>query len=182
MTTVAFKDGQLAADTLHTTQGSRAGYQRKILRQGRCLIGYAGAASNFEAFRNWLATGALGKFTSQDGNVFIIPPTGFSICWEDGDTPWRETQPYWALGSGGEYAMGAMTAGATAEEAVRIACQHDTGSGGDVTVLYRHGSARAPDPWLTPNHLTVGCIVPWPQSPPPTSVGHIVRRLRASRG
>lgn len=43
--------------------------------------------------------------------------------------------PYFATGSGAEYATGAMAHGATAEEAVRAAMLHDTNSGGEITVL-----------------------------------------------
>jgi ATP-dependent protease HslVU (ClpYQ) peptidase subunit len=42
------------------------------------------------------------------------------------------TDEFYAIGSGGPYAMGAMAMGATPEEAVAIASRFDPGTGGDV--------------------------------------------------
>ena len=43
--------------------------------------------------------------------------------------------PFWADGSGGDIAKGAMAAGATAREAVEIACRFETGWGGRIQTL-----------------------------------------------
>lgn len=137
MTTIAYRDGVLAADTLVTANNMRSGFLTKIARQGRLLVGFCGRSANYEAFRNWLAAGMNGSFKSEDGNVFVIPPEGPAIIWGDGDTPWRETAPFWALGSGEAPALGAMQAGASAEEAVKAAIALDVWSGGEITVLRR---------------------------------------------
>lgn len=52
------------------------------------------------------------------GRVFVI---GGLVCFE------LAPGALYATGSGEEYAMGAMGAGATPEEAVRISCKYDTG-------------------------------------------------------
>lgn len=135
MTTIAYKDGVLAADTLMTSGGARCGYQAKIERRGRLVLGHAGVRSNYEAFRDWIAAGAPGRFTCKDGNVFVIAPGELPLVWGDGDTPWRETEPFWALGAGERYAVGAMAQGASARKAVKVAMQFDTATGGEVTVL-----------------------------------------------
>ena len=43
--------------------------------------------------------------------------------------------PYFAWGSGAKYALGAMAKGASAEEAINIACQFDPYSGNGVTLF-----------------------------------------------
>lgn len=43
-----------------------------------------------------------------------------------------------AIGSGGEYAMGALEAGRSGVDAVQIACKLDECSGGPVDVMYRY--------------------------------------------
>lgn len=43
-----------------------------------------------------------------------------------------------AVGSGGEYAMGALEAGRSAVDAVKIACKLDECSGGPVDCMYRY--------------------------------------------
>lgn len=45
------------------------------------------------------------------------------------------TAPYFAVGSGDEYALGAMCMGASAIEAVGAAIRFDPHSGGSITVL-----------------------------------------------
>lgn len=137
MTTIAYRDGILAADTQMAADDLRCGEASKIMRQGRLLIGFCGKLSNFEAFRSWLVGGMEGRFRSEGGNVFILPPSGPAIVWGDGDYPWRETSDFWALGSGERIAIGAMDAGATAEDAVRAAIRWDTSSGGEVLTLQR---------------------------------------------
>lgn len=135
MTTVAFRDGIIAADTLMTASETRCGYCTKIMRVGRLVIGFCGTLSNFEKFRCWIKDGALGAFKSDGGNVFIVPPTGPAVIWGDSDSPWREDAEFWAIGTGEKLAMGAMAAGATAAEAVKAAIGFDVFSGGQITVL-----------------------------------------------
>jgi hypothetical protein len=45
------------------------------------------------------------------------------------------TEPFWAIGSGGELALGALAAGASPERAVKISIQFDPNSGGKVHAL-----------------------------------------------
>ena len=42
---------------------------------------------------------------------------------------------FYAIGSGCEFATGAMEMGATAEEAVQVAIKHSTSCGGPINVL-----------------------------------------------
>lgn len=137
MTTIAYRDGMLAADTQTSFSGIRCADQRKIHREGRLLTGFSGTSTNYERFRSWVRDGMSGDFDSRGGNVFILPPSGPAVIWGDGDYPWREPSEFWALGSGEHLALGAMSAGATAEEAVRIAMRWDNATGGEITVLRR---------------------------------------------
>lgn len=53
----------------------------------------------------------------------------------DSSLSWHgSTHPFWAIGSGSEYALGAMQMGADAEVAVEVAKTFDMGTGGDVSV------------------------------------------------
>lgn len=135
MTTIAFKDNILAADTLATSGGYRCGYHPKAFRVGRLRIGGAGISAYVYAFRHWVIDGMKGDhpLKTDEGNLFIIKPDGSTVCWSNAG-PFLMDGP-WALGSGENLALGAMLAGATAEEAVRHAMTIDTCSGGDVTVL-----------------------------------------------
>lgn len=136
MTTVAYRDGILCADTLKTCNGLRDDYGTKIFRVGPVLIGGAGPASVCLRFRDWVADGMEGDspFMGEDGNGLLISESAV-ICFSvSGCYPIKA--PFYSLGSGYQIALGAMDQGASAEEAVRAAIRWDTSSGGDVTVLH----------------------------------------------
>lgn len=136
MTTIAFKDGLLAADTLSCWGGYFAGHVTKIHRQGRLRLGGAGSVTVYQQFRDWVRKGMSGEcpLKKDIANVFLVLPDGTCVCWSD-DGPFTMSTPTWAFGTGEKIAVGAMEMGASAEQAVRIAMRHDMYSGGDVTVL-----------------------------------------------
>jgi hypothetical protein len=141
VTTIAYRDGVLAADTLITAGGIRCGSEIKVKRLGRLLYGSCGSCGLTDKVEGWIRAGMKGdrpplKVGEATGSVYVFMPDE-RIVWmhEDGDTVL--TAPYWAAGSGEKFALGAMAYGASAEEAVKAAIMHDTGSGGAVTVLRR---------------------------------------------
>jgi hypothetical protein len=136
LTTIAWDGRTLAADTLTTCNGAFDGYGPKIHIERGVMVGGAGSSAIYERFRDWVRTGMVGDCPLQKdvGNMFVIPPVGHAVMWCD-DGPFRIATEKWALGSGENYALGAMEMGATAEQAVRVAMKHDRHSGGEVTVL-----------------------------------------------
>lgn len=143
MTTIAYRDGVLAADTLACWGTNRDGFATKIVKRGPVLAGASGSLSACQAFLDWFRGGLRGDPPAMpDGEAssfgLIITPADDVLVW--GPRGWERTRnPTVAMGSGGEFATGAMTMGATAEEAVRVAMIHDTKTGGNVTVLSREG-------------------------------------------
>lgn len=141
MTTIAYRDGALAADTLiNSGSGGRAGFTCKIARGPKgTLGGSAGRLEDAALFRTWVERDCTGDQPSfSDGfDAILVRPDGW-LCYvgEKGRiVPFKAE--FAAVGSGEQYAMGAMAAGASAEEAVRAAIQFDTGSGGEIVVLRR---------------------------------------------
>lgn len=142
MTTIAYKDGVVAADTQITTgAGWTASSVQKIHRVGPYIVGACGDLVELEAMRNWLRKGMpddaypFPKDSESEG--FIILPDGSFVCLMPEGKIVRETAAYYAWGSGCRFAIGAMAAGLSAEDAVRVAVKHDCGSGldGGMTVL-----------------------------------------------
>lgn len=142
MTTIAFKDGIVAADTGVMTRSMRAGYTVKIVQRHGSVAGGTGDAAWTATFREWFMRGVKSKYP-------LIPlvngdPVGKGVVfWRDGRIEIFEQHgrftlitDQFAIGSGTSEARGAMLAGATAEEAVRIAMQLDDSTFGDVTVLH----------------------------------------------
>lgn len=139
MTTIAYRDGVLASDTLITSGTDVSGYYQKGRRIGLLLYASTGSCGLGDTFEAWLRGGCRGdqpslKNGDSTAHCIVVMPDGLVVWFhQDGMTPMRT--PYHAVGSGSAYAIGAMAAGATAAEAVRIAMLHDTGTGGDVTTL-----------------------------------------------
>lgn len=135
MTTLAYRDGVLAADTLATSNGLRDDFGPKIWRHGDVLIGGAGSRALCLKFRDWVIGGMDGEspFEKGDGNGIVVSPIGI-VCWSENGC-WPVRQPFYALGSGYQVAMGAMEMGASAAEAVRVAMKWDCGTGGEVMEL-----------------------------------------------
>lgn len=142
MTTIAYRDGVIAADTLATWGSSRDGAFTKVAKRGPYLAGVSGGVAACQRFLDWFSMGLRGDPPQMpDGDRtshgIIILPDDRMLTW--GPTGWERTRiiDHYAMGSGGEFAQGALAMGATAERAVQVAIQYDTKSGGDITVLRR---------------------------------------------
>jgi 20S proteasome alpha/beta subunit len=137
MTTLAYRDGELATDSRITAGDMIVSDKRtKVhrLRDGS-LMAWAGAVQDAElllrAMRN---TSSAPHPKLQDISALHLRVDG--SLWEYEGEAWVKQDPgYYATGSGSPYAFAAMDAGATAKEAIRIAIKRDANSGGKVQSL-----------------------------------------------
>lgn len=139
MTTIAYRNGRLCADT----QTSR-GYtvilgMTKISKGKRGLGGACGLASFCEGFQAWIRgereEPPIAETRDGDADCGLhIDPFGKITVYEMGGCFILET-PYFAMGSGRDQALGAMHAGADSRMAVEAAIAHDAYTGGAITVL-----------------------------------------------
>lgn len=60
MTTIAYRDGVMAADTLTTWGNSRDGYVSKIAKRGSVLAAGSGSMAHVQRFLDWFRTGMKG--------------------------------------------------------------------------------------------------------------------------
>ncbi len=144
MTTIAYKDGIMAGDTLHTRGGVvMSTIVTKIWRSRSGwligLTGYAGMAPKVEAWvendcANPPPTFAKRSDDGSEGELLVVKPNGQAGIIERHGEWFRVDEPA-ATGSGYELALGAMAAGASAAEAVQIAMRYDRNSGGEVQVV-----------------------------------------------
>ena len=137
MTTIAYRDGILAADTRMTQGSALVGNVVKIVRRKKdgALAGGAGDCSWVQSFHRWVLRGEKGDLDppGDDSKGLLITRKKIELFEASG--PVEFNPPFFAMGSGRDFAMGAMAAGASAEEAVRLAMQLDAFTGGDVMVL-----------------------------------------------
>lgn len=145
MTTIAYRDGVMASDSLVTKGHShRDGTSQKVYRLGPpgrgILVGIAGQWPAAQRLVDWLRAGAHGEPPDMGGEkgaeALIIMPDGLivSVTWAGWE---RYRAEYVTLGCGSDYASGAMAHGATAEEAVAASLVHESASGGPIQVVHR---------------------------------------------
>lgn len=143
MTTIAFKNGIVAADTGMTTGGSQISNMVKIVQNDSGdVLGGCGDASLIYAFQRWFLGGEkeqrpeVRKDGDRDNGTAVIFRATGEILQYDSYGYHAFSAPFYAIGSGRCEALGAMCVGATAEEAVRAAIQLDDSTFGDVTLLH----------------------------------------------
>jgi ATP-dependent protease HslVU (ClpYQ) peptidase subunit len=132
MTTIAYRDGVLAADSLVTTGDTKLPEtKRKVwkLRDGR-LFGGAGIAETIEFLKASINDGA--ETPKLSGVEAILVDTNGAVTAYEGKAWVRVSAPYVALGSGSTIALTAMWMGADAKTAVKAGIKFDRNSGGRV--------------------------------------------------
>lgn len=126
MTTIAVNKAGMSADSQFThqhlvTKGD------KIHQIGDDIIGYCGSAEDGAAFIEWKKGGE--KPTElEDFEAFVLSKDGVITWFGPRLIPLPVKEKFSALGSGSHLAIGAMHAGLSPEDAVKIACKVDTGS------------------------------------------------------
>lgn len=130
----------MAADSrAYTGNKVPIGHKEKIVNINGVLVGASSTRpGTVERALKWFREGMKTPVPDADFALLAVYPNGEAI-YATGDCnpsgPLRAD--YFAIGSGEEYALGAMAAGCTAEEAVRIACWLDVWSEEPVVTL-RH--------------------------------------------
>lgn len=138
MTTIAWDGTTLASDSRCSSE-TRSISVRKIreLADGS-LVGFAGTTTNMKRVVEWLDAGSDPELKPKlrgDTEVLVIRPDGTAIEYDKTLEPIEMKDVVAAIGSGGEYAIGAMEAGLSAVQAVEIACRRDPSSQGPIDEL-----------------------------------------------
>lgn len=149
MTIICIKDGVVAADGSRWEGRVRVvDDKRKIARSVDGAIGgAAGYSGDTTIFRRWFAVSEFPEqrnHNPKNGPIVFDKESGFSALWLERDgTVWAmafDGKPYelgsgpQAVGAAWEMALGAMYAGASAEQAVRICVERHDCAGGEIFV------------------------------------------------
>lgn len=138
MTTIAYKDGWLACDSLVTCGDHAVEYAPKMHKVGGVVFAHAGDMFAGYRIRDFLRGGGdihdlkIPEIKRQDFVCLVFG--GGNLYYLNSDLYLQKInscKPY-AVGSGEQFALGAMYAGASAEEAVKIASKMDIRTGGRV--------------------------------------------------
>jgi hypothetical protein len=143
MTTIAYRDGVLAADTqVNGCNNCPVGSLAKI---GATADGhwwaFTGEAQQQEAAVRWAGGPRDGDPPkTEEGCLILISPSGaVREWWGNGWLQCAAKMHAW--GSGERMARAAMMAGADPEHAIAIASLLDNDTGGEITVLHRKEAA-----------------------------------------
>lgn len=142
MSTIAFDGKTIAFDTQVGTQFriDPEPWQkiRDISGRKYKYAGGTGIAQAVETFIDWAKGGAVDSFPdlckeqSDNCNFIAITYDGYAHIFDGIAKPLLITKKLDSIGSGSDYALGAMHAGACAEEAVEIAARLDPHTGGEI--------------------------------------------------
>ena len=146
MTIVCYKDGTLAADTAIWNGDTLTGHATKIVKnRHNYLVGATGDYPICQDFISWVEEHLgdieeLGDFPVPDEGAdiagIIISPEDIVTHYDGNGYPIVGiVSPYYAEGLGADMAIGAMAAGATAEQAVQICIDHLARVGGSVDTV-----------------------------------------------
>lgn len=143
MTTIAYKDGVVAADSLVTEGSRRVGYTDKLYRlHDGSVVALAGSLSLIRPVLRWFENRRSRENPPEEvkddgiSEVVRFTPEGDIEVYERGNiVPFDSLNEFYAFGSGASYALGAMTNGASPAEAVKIASEYDIFTGGDIIVM-----------------------------------------------
>lgn len=165
MTVIVWDGRFLATDSLITSGGVRCGTVTKlIVRDGKAYAA-CGQIGYMEPLIDWAATGAkpdawpLRGDNTENALIGVNLQTKQCISWErDVPHPCPIPEPE-AWGSGGRIAMGALAMGASAPEAVAVACGLDTQCGLPVTYVDAHDMAAEVRTWTDAADWLAGSLI-----------------------
>jgi ATP-dependent protease HslVU (ClpYQ) peptidase subunit len=144
MTTIATDGITIAADSLTTYGNERGRRPAKKLHvrtrlDGTRIFAFSGAASMAIPVIEWFEAGAVAKdgvsgTDKEPWLMLVLDREGMFNVYSGAPYVLPFDAPF-AIGSGGDYALGAMMHGATAAESVGVAAKLDITTGGDVQVF-----------------------------------------------
>ena len=137
MTTGAALPDRVVADSFVTYEPCFTGGKKVWAAKG-CLWVGAGASDKLSQFRLWTLGKAkrpvIEKRENEDDTakleVLQVRPKDGIYLWVNDSIPDFVDSPFMAIGSGGAYAMGALSRGASPIEALEIAAKWDSGTRG----------------------------------------------------
>ena len=137
MTTIALDKTHIAWDSQIIVGSEKAAWDGdKVWLVGSTVYGFAGDFAMLDEIINWHAKGARVDRAPKEGEWDLLVANAKGIRFYSNEVKYatKIVAPF-AFGSGAHFARGAMLAGASAYQAVQIACKCDVFSGGEIGVL-----------------------------------------------
>lgn len=128
----------MAADSQGTACDNTRYRCDKLFRIRGLLVGVCGEDKGTSAFIDYFRSGGgdPDEWDFEDGLALVLCPRRGILRYEGTGRPDKVHEPFFAIGSGAPIALGAMEAGATAEQAVAAACRWNTECGLPVVSMH----------------------------------------------
>lgn len=152
MTTIATRNGVMVSDG-QVSWGDRIDQTnlKKVRKINGCLVGGAGRLSSVLQFFKWFEEWSDAQVVQgesphvqvfipedlddEDFTGLVVFTDGVIFMYEGGKRCYEIVgAEYYAIGSGADFALSAMDAGASAEDAVKVAIKRDVFSGGELFI------------------------------------------------
>ncbi len=145
MTVIAWDGKTVAADRRSTESGTIRTVTKLYVHEG-AVLAYSGTAIAGQAMVKWYRGGCVpSEFPEiqkdkEDWCRFVVFRHGAQpMCYERALEPLVFEDPWFACGSGRDYATAALYLGKTATEAVSVACQFDSNCGNGIQSIDLEG-------------------------------------------
>jgi 20S proteasome alpha/beta subunit len=141
MTTIAYKDGILAADTQVTYQGNKNfARTKKIFELEHCIFGGAGTIAAIQEFKKFLEgkdfnKEIFSKEVHRSDFIVIDKKTRQVTTYCEDLIAEPVDAEYFAIGSGCHYAYGALATGVSVIEAIKIASKFDFNTNNHISTI-----------------------------------------------
>ena len=153
MTTIVYRDGIMAADTRgYSGEKYPLGLRLKVRRldNGDLLGVSSNKVGQADCVASWFQaketpvqlTERLAAFDAPSFKALLVAPDGTGRLYDDSGWPSEADGPYYALGSGEDFAYGALGAGLSAVRALTVAIEMDPWSDWPV-MCWTHDSPDA---------------------------------------
>jgi len=136
VTTVVWKKGILVCDSQSTSFNIRSEGSYKLVIDENMAYVVTGSTAEGLSVIDALIKGEEPSKLKEAEIVAMDLETGDGYVYEYSSVPLPIRDKFYAGGSGGDIALGALAMGATPEEAVRIASKYDVYTGGKVQIVY----------------------------------------------
>src|SRR6185312_1506553 len=131
MTVVCVRDGVMATDSRATAEDGKAHRCEKLYRFGPLIVGVSGSHPGCMAFVRYFRARAEEQddYDFEGASALVLCPKRGILIFDDCGEPDPVQEPFFAIGSGGQVALGAMHMGASAVQAVEAACRWNASCG-----------------------------------------------------
>lgn len=137
MTVIVYRDGMMAGDTAEWAGGCIVSHTHKVQRtKDGWIFGCSGIAAEISSFERWMHEGRNAPCPKlKEIDALALAPNGKIYKFEGSDAVDYSNVKFYVIGACCDFARGALHAGLSAAETVKLCIDNQAYAGGKVDVL-----------------------------------------------